>query len=158
MTTKHTNRVKTGAILEIELKVGFAYAQFVGKHSEYGDVIYVFTKMFTKSISNVEDLTQIDGYIAFYSAKRSVQANLSKVVGVLPLQNNACVPSRLRRAGARGTAGMIHTWIIEENGAEFVTDKLTPDQLRLPIASIWDHELLKIRMSEGWTPERVGTS
>jgi len=158
MTSTHTNRVKTGAILEIELKQGFAYVQFVGQHSEYGDVIYVFKKVFPAAISSLDDIAQIYGYIAFYSAKRSVKVNLSKIVGVLPLQENVTVPSCLRRAGARGTGGKIHTWIVERNGAESVVDKLTAEQLRLPIASIWDHELLKIRISEAWTPESVGAS
>lgn len=53
---------------------------------------------------------------------------------------------------------LVLTWIIEENGVEALTSDLASDQLKLPIASIWDHELLKDRPLEGWSPEQTGTS
>ena len=158
MTPKTTKRVTPGSVLEIELSGRVAYAQFVGQHAEYGDVIYVFKPTFPKSIPNVAELAAVDGYIAFYSARRSLKEGMSRLFGILPLAGSRVVPSCLRRVGARGTDGEILTWIVEDREVQIVVRKLSSDQLRLPIASIWDHETLKSRISEGWSPERGSTS
>ncbi len=48
------------------------------------------------------------------------------------------------------------TWIIEDGTNEVVKSELSAEDLQLPIAAIWNHELLMQRVSEGWRPADVG--
>jgi hypothetical protein len=45
------------------------------------------------------------------------------------------------------------TWIVIDGNAELLRDKLNAEERRLPIAVIWNHELLVQRLAEGWRPE-----
>jgi hypothetical protein len=44
-------------------------------------------------------------------------------------------------------------WLIDDETGTTVTDSLTAAQKKINIASHWNHELLLIRMSQGWKPE-----
>jgi hypothetical protein len=52
----------------------------------------------------------------------------------------------------------VETWIIEDGASELVTKKLSETERELPIAVIWNRELLVQRVSEGWRPEMEGQS
>lgn len=145
--------IRPGNILELEGPSGFSYIQYVGKHSEYGDVVRVVPKCHTQAIDNFVALISEPGYLAFYSARRAVSSGLAKVVARLSLPDNLAVPRSLRRAGARSRSGEILTWILEIDGAETVTELLTDAERTLPIAAVWDHELLLQRISEHWLPQ-----
>jgi hypothetical protein len=62
---------------------------------------------------------------------------------------------RLRRPGAR-SVGRIDTWVIEDGTHEVVKKALTDEELKLPIAAIWNHEILIQRVREGWNPLQEG--
>jgi hypothetical protein len=50
----------------------------------------------------------------------------------------------------------VDSWIIEDASGEVTKAKLSEEELRLPIAAIWNHELLVQRLAEGWTPVEEG--
>lgn len=50
----------------------------------------------------------------------------------------------------------IITWIIEDGSREVVKANLSEEELRLPIAAIWNHEFLIQRIAEGWNPMNEG--
>ena len=92
------------------------------------------------------------GYFAFYPARAAVKRRLAKVVGRLP---SSGIPQRLRRPGAI-VGCEVKTWIIEDGAREEVKERLSEDELRLPIASIWNHEYLVESIRTGWRPEDEG--
>ncbi len=92
--------------------------------------------------------------LAFHPAIAAVVRGLASGVGHLPARG---VPIRLRRPGARvGTE--VRTWIIEDRSGEVVREKLSAEERRLPIAVIWNQELLAQRVAEGWRPEMEGSN
>jgi hypothetical protein len=93
--------------------------------------------------------------MAFYPATAAVAQGLVEVIGYLPPPE---LPQRLRRPGAR--SGLrIDTWIIENGtGETAVRSRLSEDEVRLPIAVIWNHEFLIQRNAEGWDPAQEGCS
>ncbi len=147
-------KAKPGDLLEIETQNGFAYVQYVGKHPEYGDVIRVIPGFREHKPADFIDMIEKEGYIAFYSAQASVKQGLSRIVGSYPQQS--MVPRNVRRAGARAATGKILTWIVEMDGREIVREKLSEVERQLPIAAVWDHELLVLRIDEEWSPEKEG--
>lgn len=88
--------------------------------------------------------------LLFYPFSAAVSRGMVRVIGSMPSPE---LPARLRRAGIR-SGGKIETWIVQdEDNVETVRRTLTDEERHLPIAAIWNHELLLKRVREGWRPE-----
>jgi hypothetical protein len=144
-------RANIGDVLEVVVPEGRIYLHYLGTHREYGDGVAVCTTRFPKPVAVSEDLFR-DSYVVFYPVRAAVSRGLARVIGQLPSPG---VPRRLRRPGARhGTK--VETWIIEEDSREEMRRQLSEEDLRLPLAVIWNHEFLVQRVLEGWRPESEG--
>jgi hypothetical protein len=148
-------KLKSGDILEVFLPAGIGYVQYVGTHAEYGDAVRVLSGHYASRVADLSGLLSDAGYLAFYPATAAVAEGLVSVAGSLPLPAGCGVPTHLRRAGARAPDGKILTWIIEKDGTDTVCRELTDAERQLPIASIWSHEGLTTRMSQGWSPDQL---
>lgn len=144
-------RAKVGDVLEVVVPEGNIYLHYLGAHPEYGDGVEVCPTKFPGSAPITESLFR-EGFVVFYPVRAAVGQGLAKVVGQLP---SSGLPNRLRRPGARRGSRII-SWIIEEDSHEEVKQQLTEEELRLPLAVIWNHEFLVQRVLEGWRPEQVG--
>ena len=94
------------------------------------------------------------GYIAFYPVMAAVSQGLASVVGHHDTRLE--IPTKLRRPGARAKDGTVLAWVIEANEQESLTKTLTAEERALPIAVIWNHEMLCTRLRESWRPENEG--
>lgn len=150
MATQRT-RVKVGDVLQLRAGDRFACLHYIGKHPEYGDAVLVSPKLQERQVS-VTSENFAGGYVAFYPAAAAAAQGLVEVIAHLP---SPSLPDRLRRAGAR-SGRRVDTWIIEDGAREVVKVTLSEDELRLPIAAIWNHELLVQRIAEGWNPTNEG--
>jgi hypothetical protein len=146
-------RAKPGDVLEVTTPDGFIYLHYLGKHPEYGDGVAVAHGKRPHRVSAYADLFRT-GYMIFYPATAAVARGMAEVVGHLP---SGGLPQRLRRPGARSGA-KVETWIVEDASGETVKRSLTPEERMLPIAVIWNHELLLQRVAEKWRPELEGAS
>jgi hypothetical protein len=144
-------RAKPGDILELKLDEGFAYLHYLGKHPEYGAAIVV-SSLFESPQMPVNAVSS--GYVTFYPVTVAVARGLVKIVGHLPPPP---LPLRYRRAGAR-YGNQVVAWIIEDGTQQIVTKKLSNEELRLPIAAIWNHEMLISKVVKGWTPLQEGST
>jgi len=147
-----TVTIKPGDMLEAHTPKGLAYIQYVGRHREYGDVIRVFQGHYDHRCTNLIEVALRPAYIAFYSARAAVKQGLVEYIATVPLAEFVVVPSDLRRAAARARSGKVLTWIVESGTGESLRHELSESERELPIAAVWDHELLIERISTGWTP------
>ena len=146
MTAKRT-RVVEGDILEVKIGDRLAYLQYVGKHPHYGEAIMVSPTLHDRRPAITKELLA-RSYTTFYPVTAAISHQLVEVIGrVAPTP----LPRRLRRPGAI-SGRQIKTWIIEGETGEKVVSKLTEEELRLPIATIWNHAYLVQRLQEGWDP------
>ncbi len=143
-------RAKSGDILEVRLPGNFAYLQYLGKHLEYGDCIRVSPALHEHRAPISSELFN-DAYIAFYPAIAACKEKLVQIVGNLSPPH---VPTCVRRPGVR-VGRHVETWIIESGLSETIKSELSDDERLLPIAAIWSHELLVLRLLEGWRPEKA---
>jgi len=145
-------RAKPGDVLEVTTPDGAAvYLHYLGKHQDYGDGVAVCP---TKQAAHVEVSGELfrGGYVTFFPVVAAVTQGLASVVGHLPSPG---LPKRVRRPGAR-SGNKVETWIIEEGSTEIVRRVLSETERQLPIAVIWNRDLLVQRVSEGWRPETEG--
>lgn len=145
-----TARAKPGDVLEVKTGAGFSYLHYVGKHSDYGDIVVVSPQNHECRPAEFSD-TFDPGYVAFYPVRAAVSRGLVEIVGRTPIPSDL-PPKRLRRAGARSDQG-VETWIIETESGEVVKKTLSPEEQRLPIGAIWNHAFLLHRLAERWSPE-----
>jgi hypothetical protein len=152
--SSQTHRLRAGDLLEVQVGRGVAYIQYVGRHQEYGDVVFVFPGVYEHRPDNFDCLSRQSGYLTFYPARKAHREKLIKPVASHTLPISAEVPQHLRRAGARARNGQILTWIVERDGLEILQPELTEQDKLLPIAAIWNHEMLVMRIAEDWHPRR----
>ena len=144
-------RLRPGDVLELTTDKGRICVHYVGRHSEYGDGVIVCPTLHASRAPVNNDLFR-EGYFTFYPAAAAVGQSLANVIGNLPSPG---LPKRFRRPGARYDR-TITTWIVEDGAGEVVKQRLSEEERRLPIAAIWNHEMLLHRVSEGWRPEIEG--
>jgi hypothetical protein len=145
-------RAKPGDVLELKTANRCAYLQYIGRHLEYGDAVLVSPKLYSSPTAVTGELFS-NAYVTFYPLTAAVAEGLVEVVGHLAPPK---LPQRLRRPGAI-SGRQVETWVIEDDaGEEVVRRKLSEEELRLPIASIWNHEFLIQRITEGWNPSEEG--
>jgi hypothetical protein len=147
-------RPKPGDLLKVAVDGGAAHLHYLGKHPEYGDAVRVVASEFMPEAKADRDALLSSGYVVFYPVIAAVSHGLVDVVG--HHGTGTQIPSKLRRPGARSNDGRVLAWIIEEDGVDSLTRTLTPEERALPIAAIWNHEMLCIRIREGWRPEKEG--
>lgn len=156
MALANRKKIRVGDLLEVQTSQGISYVQYVGRHPEYGDVIRVLPDSFQHRPPDFTALLAERGYLAFYAAQAAVTQGLAEIVGSYAVPAALDVPRTVRRPGARERTGEILTWVIESDGHETVRKQLGEAEKQLPIAVIWDHELLIRRMAEVWSPEKDG--
>jgi len=144
-------RIQSGDVLKLATPDGLLYLHYLGRHPEYGDGVMVCPSKHTGPVAVSADLFRA-GYVTFYPAVAAVTQGLAEVVGYLP---SPSLPKRLRRPGVRSD-NKVETWIIEDASGEYVRQNLSDEERQLPIAVIWNHELLIQRICEGWRPEVEG--
>jgi hypothetical protein len=142
-------RARPGDVLEVQLQNGNGYLQYLGAHPEYGDAIAVCPAILPRRPVVTTSLFD-ESYVTFYPARTAVAQGLVAVLGNLPAFP---VPIVLRRPGAR-LGRKVETWVIEGRTGETVKQVLDVAERRIPIAAIWNHNLLVQRIGEGWRPEQ----
>lgn len=147
----HT-KLRPGDVLEVSTSDGLGYVQYIGEHDEFGGTIWALPRLVPERPADLSTLPWEAGYFAFYPARAGVQRQFATIVGSIPLEGRM-VPTRWRRAGARAGDGRVITWMVSDHGTEIMRESLGKEELRLPVASIWNHEMLVHRLQEGWRPE-----
>jgi hypothetical protein len=142
-------RLKPGDILELKTPRGLAYLQYVGRHVDYGDVIWVLKGFHQARPAEPAELVGGRGYYIFYPAQVAARRGFVEAVATgVPLPNGMAVPRDLRWGGAD------MYWVISRNGVDTVRQKLTAAEKRLPLLEMWNHEFLVGRVTEEWDPSQ----
>ncbi|WP_157231951.1 ribonuclease E inhibitor RraB [Hyalangium minutum] len=161
-TTKRTKKsparkqVRFGDIVEVRTPAGLAYLQYASKHPSYMDTVRVLPGLFPErpAPEKLEALSTHEGYFAFYLVSHAVRHGLAEVVAHYPIPAGLEAPRAILRPGFITREGTVTKWWLEEGTRETLLNRaLTPEEKRLSLAEMWNHEFLVQRLSEQWHPE-----
>jgi hypothetical protein len=145
---------KIGDVFEIRTQKGLAYGMFTHYKQGYGAVIRIFDRVYpSRPASIAEILKNAVQFTTFFPLSAAVSQELFEVVG------NSEVPGELEdfpvfRTGMRNPLNShIESWSLWDGERSLKVGKLTRDQYRLPIRSIWNDSILINRVENGWRPE-----
>jgi hypothetical protein len=141
-------RLVGGEILEVPVGKRFGYVQFLGEHREYGDAVLVNPTLHDRQAHFPTGFFS-SGYVTFYPAAVSVS---QKLVEVVAQSSPPSLPKRFRRPKSERD-GAVESWVIEGGWRNVVRQTLTDEERKLPIAEISDHDFLRQKIANGWTPE-----
>lgn len=143
-----------GLVLEIKTSAGLAYFQYVSRHPEYGELIRVLPGVFRTRPEDAESLAlKEELYAVFFPVAAALRHGIVSKVGRGVIPSGKWKNRKMRRPGARAKGGRILTWVIEGDEDSEVVNELTADQLKLPMAVIWNDTMLKERVADRWRPE-----
>ena len=161
-TTKRTKspssrkQVRIGDIVEVRTPAGLAYLQYASRHPTYIDTIRVLPGLFPErpAPNELEALSTQEGYFAFYLVSHAVRHGLVEVVAHCPIPAGLEAPRAILRPGFITREGTVTKWWLEEGSRETLLKReLTPEEKRLSLAEMWNHEFLVQRLSQQWRPE-----
>jgi len=148
--------VRFGDIVEVRTPAGLAYLQYASKHPTYIDTIRVLPGLFPErpAPNDLEALSTQEGYFAFYLVSHAVRHGLVEVVAHCPIPAGLEAPRAILRPSFITREGTVTKWWLEEGSRETLLKReLTPDEKRLSLAEMWNHEFLVHRLSQQWRPE-----
>jgi hypothetical protein len=157
MAKRSFKRPVLGDVVEIPLVGGFAYAQYVFKHTDppqYGELIRVLPGVFDVPPDNLQALVEgPDRFVQFYPLGVAVSARFVRIVGQFD------VPDRFRTLPLFKAGGFndpktkeIRSWWLWDGQKSWQEDPLAVEHYDLPDRGIVGHPLLMELIETGWHP------
>ncbi len=143
-----------GDIVEIPVKNGFGYAQYINRHKVspmYGDLIRVFKGVFDSRPADFSRFVRTrEQFQTFYPVGSAVRQRLVTIVA------HEVVPERCRqlpmfKAYNQNYHTGKRTWFLWDGKRDQRIERLTAQQRRYPLLEIISHPILVERIEEGWT-------
>ena len=159
MTKRKFTRPVLGDIVEVPLKRGFAYVQYVYRHRDppvqMGDLIRVLPGIFAKRPKEFSELNaKHERFIAFFPVAIAVRRKYVSIVA------HEKVPERFKTLPLFKAAGLRSpetskplSWGLWDGKKSWRVSELTEEERRLPLRQFINLMLLGERIESGWTPE-----
>ena len=153
-------RAVLGDIVEIPVKHGFGYAQYINRHRAfpvYGELVRVFKGVFN---SRPEDFSRLvrtrEQFQTFYPVGSAVHQGLVTIVAHEEIPER-CRPFPVFKAYNENYDTGKRTWFLWDGKTFQRIERLSREQRRYPLQQIISHPILVERIEDGWTSadERV---
>lgn len=149
------SRIRPGDVFEIKTKKGLAYAQFVLRHPQMGELIRVLPGFHDVRPSRfTEVVAQPERFVTFFPLQAAVNQGIFEIVAHEKVPEAAQKFPLFRAAGHIDREGFIHDWWLWDGQKSWRIGKLSQEQKKLPIQEVWNDTLLIERIEEEWTPEK----
>ncbi|WDZ80498.1 hypothetical protein PWG15_22200 (plasmid) [Ensifer adhaerens] len=147
-------KINTGAVVEVPVSSGLAYAQCTHTKKPYGPLLRVFPGIFAVRPQDLSAVVaQAPLFSCFFPLGAAVRQRRVAIAEDQPVAE-ALRQFPLFRAGATDPAtGKIGIWWLWDGENETRVGRLTPEQRKLDIRGVWNDTLLAIRIEQQWRPE-----
>lgn len=147
-------RIKLGDVIEIPTGSGLAYAQYALKKEQWGALLRILPGLFVQRPANLCELVKAkERFVTFFPLQAAVNRKIFDVVANCEVPYSAQRLPLFRAAGYVDKQGKVQDWWLWNGEREWHIDRLTDEQAKLPMRSVWNDTLLIERIEQGWTPE-----
>lgn len=154
-------RLVLGDVVEIPVSGGFAYAQYVNRHTKgfaYGDLGRILPGVFKSQLSQADTIEKLvsdpNGYFCFFPIGIAVKRGWVRIIG------NLVIPKEYRKIPMfkayvdNGRTMTRHWYIWDGKSSKSVpVPKLTKEQRKYPMESWVSFDIVVHRIETGWHPE-----
>jgi hypothetical protein len=152
-------KVDIGDVVEIPTKLGNAYAQFSNYHSEppkFGALLRVLPGLFReRPIDFARLIAGKEVFSTFFPLQAAVNRGIVRIVGREPVPPHARKFPLFRAGNINPNTGKVEQWWLWDGTKSWKIDKLSDEQLDLPIEGVWNDTMLIQRIEQGWTPRNA---
>jgi hypothetical protein len=147
-------RIKLGDVIEVQTKSGLAYAQYALKKEQWGALLRILPGLFEQRPPDLCELVKAkERFVTFFPLQAAINRKIFDAVGNCDVPEWAQRLPLFRAAGYVDKLGKVHDWWLWNGEREWRIERLSEDQAKLPMRSVWNDTLLIQRIEEGWTPE-----
>lgn len=151
---KPRKRPRIGDVIEIATVNGAAFAQYIHRHREFGDMVRVLGIADSESGPD-EVAVRPTQFVTFFPLGAACRRGTARILGP------ASIPESLRQFPSFRQALRLDPrskepcrWLLWSGGEELIVAELTADQRSWPIRAIMNDTMLVERALAGWTAEQ----
>jgi hypothetical protein len=149
-------RIKLGDIVEIETKIGFAYAMYTYNHRSppvYGALLRVFDRVWELRPQDIADVVMRVRFNTFFPLQAAVNRGLVKIVGNVPIPEELKELPLFRTGNVDRRTKRVPIWSLWHGERSWRVGDLTSEQRALSILGVCNDTFLIERIESGWRPE-----
>ena len=147
-------KISTGAVVEVPVSSGLAYAQYTHVMKPYGPLLRVFPGIFDgrpQDLSVVVDRVPL--FSCFFPLGAAVRQRRVAITGHQSISELLRPFPAFRTGMINPTTGRVDVWWLWDGVSEIRVGKLEQEQRKLDIRGVWNDTLLAARIKQQWRPE-----
>ena len=152
-------KIKIGTVIEIKTELGNAYAQFSQYHEappKYGALLRVLPGIFRERPKNFKELVDLkESFAVFFPLQAALNKGIVQVVAQEQVPSHARAFPLFRAGNVNPATGKVEQWWLWDGEKSWRIEKITDEQLDLPIKEICNDSALIQRIEDGWTPRKA---
>lgn len=159
MKKRTFKRAVLGDIIEIPLSRGFAYVQYVYRHTTppivMGDLVRVLPGVYQKRPTDFSKLNAMhERFITFFLIGIAVRRKMASIVAHQEVPDRFAKLPLFKAVGWHDPrTGEVQSWWLWDGKKSWKVDELTEEQKRLPLQEFIGFPVLVERIESGWAPE-----
>ncbi|WP_406698430.1 hypothetical protein V5E97_06130 [Singulisphaera sp. Ch08] len=144
---------KTGDVVRITARRGYAYAQVSHIHKNFGCLLRILDGFFApqQGIPNVGDFPEIFQTYMFY--QDLLISGYSEIVCNAPLRDEFKTHPLMRDGVRNPKTGKVGVWWLWDGIKEWPIGVLPENMRGLSLRGIWNYKMLIDRIENGWRPD-----
>jgi len=147
-------RARVGDVIEIATPKGLAYAQFTHKHDQFGPLIRVLPGIHAARPGNLADIVNgPSAFMIFYPVGAAAKRQLVNVVENVPVPEHSRGFPLFRCGTPDVITKKVKAWWFWDGNESWPVGALTPEQKKMPIRILVNHDALVNMITSQWTPE-----
>jgi hypothetical protein len=147
------SKPKFGDVFEIPTAKGLAYAQYTHQHPQFGGLIRVFDRLFSKRPESFDRLVHEPvRFSTFFPVRAAIMRGSFKIVGHAEIASQNKVFPVFRDGVPDPKTKKVATWWFWDGEKSWKVGEITPEQRKMPIRAIWTDAFLIERIESAWTP------
>lgn len=147
--------IRTGDVVEVAIRDGFAYALYTHKHAVYGAMLRISATTFPDKREYGFGLLFDDEvqFSCFFPLAAAGKRSFVRIVGNIEVPPELGAFPMFRTGIPDPKTGRVGDWWLWDGEDEWKVGAITDEQRKYPIRGVWNDTMLIERIESRWTPQ-----